>query len=103
MSAMACVNRRSLALKRIPVNLSLCFALSPAPASAPCPAAAASFLRTVLVDNNTWNNTHIATVGRALASSEERSYPILLSLDVDYVLLIFGGMIGYQVPGASGA
>ena len=27
--------------------------------------------RTVLVDNNTWNNTHIATVGRALASTEE--------------------------------
>ncbi|KAF1772160.1 Oligosaccharyl transferase, STT3 subunit [Phytophthora cactorum] len=27
--------------------------------------------RTVIVDNNTWNNTHIATVGRALASSEE--------------------------------
>lgn len=26
--------------------------------------------RTVLVDNNTWNNTHIATVGRALASTE---------------------------------
>ncbi len=52
--------------------------------------------RTVLVDNNTWNNTHIATVGRALASSEERAYPILLSLDVDYVLVLFGGMMGYQ-------
>ena len=33
--------------------------------------------RTVLVDNNTWNNTHIATVGRALASSEEKAYPIM--------------------------
>jgi dolichyl-diphosphooligosaccharide--protein glycosyltransferase len=27
--------------------------------------------RTVIVDNNTWNNTHIATVGKALASNEE--------------------------------
>jgi dolichyl-diphosphooligosaccharide---protein glycosyltransferase len=26
--------------------------------------------RTVIVDNNTWNNTHIATVGKALASTE---------------------------------
>ncbi|CAM9208964.1 unnamed protein product [Phaeothamnion confervicola] len=52
--------------------------------------------RTVLVDNNTWNNTHIATVGRALASTEEKAYPILESLDVDYVLVIFGGMVGYS-------
>jgi dolichyl-diphosphooligosaccharide--protein glycosyltransferase len=95
--------------------------------------------RTVIVDNNTWNNTHIATVnfiqslalvssiclghpihqpttdhesfiflhlfsfyptqplptpqkpkhqvGRALASTEEDAYPILESLDVDYVLV----------------
>jgi asparagine N-glycosylation enzyme membrane subunit Stt3 len=33
--------------------------------------------RTVLVDNNTWNNTHIATVGRVLVSKEEDAYPIL--------------------------
>jgi dolichyl-diphosphooligosaccharide--protein glycosyltransferase len=52
--------------------------------------------RTVLVDNNTWNNTHIATVGRALASTEEEAYPIMESLDVDYVLVIFGGMTGYS-------
>jgi len=52
--------------------------------------------RTVLVDNNTWNNTHIATVGRALASTEENAYPILESLDVDYVLVIFGGLTGYS-------
>ena len=32
-----------------------------------------------------------AKVGRALASTEEDAYPILESLDVDYVLLIFGG------------
>ena len=52
--------------------------------------------RTVLVDNNTWNNTHIATVGRALASTEENAYPIMESLDVDYVLVIFGGLTGYS-------
>jgi len=52
--------------------------------------------RTVLVDNNTWNNTHIATVGRALATTEEAAYPILESLDVDYVLVIFGGLTGYS-------
>jgi dolichyl-diphosphooligosaccharide--protein glycosyltransferase len=51
--------------------------------------------RTILVDNNTWNNTHIATVGRAMASSEEEAYPIMQSLDVDYVLVIFGGVTGY--------
>jgi dolichyl-diphosphooligosaccharide--protein glycosyltransferase len=48
------------------------------------------------VDNNTWNNTHIATVGRALATTEEEAYPIMESLDVDYVLVIFGGMTGYS-------
>lgn len=53
--------------------------------------------RTVLVDNNTWNNTHIATVGRALISREENALPILLSLGVDYVFLLFGGKVG--MPG----
>lgn len=50
--------------------------------------------RTILVDNNTWNNTHIATVGRAMASSEDEAYQIMRSLDVDYVLIVFGGMSG---------
>lgn len=52
--------------------------------------------RTTLVDNNTWNNTHIATVGKAMASSEEVSYGILKQHDVDYVLVIFGGLLGYS-------
>jgi dolichyl-diphosphooligosaccharide--protein glycosyltransferase len=51
--------------------------------------------RTVLVDNNTWNNTHIATVGKAMASSEKEAWEILGSLDADYVFVIFGGLIGY--------
>lgn len=52
--------------------------------------------RPTLVDNNTWNNTHIATVGKAMASSEERAYPILRKHDVDYVLVIFGSLIGFS-------
>ncbi|KAF0690493.1 Aste57867_18118 [Aphanomyces stellatus] len=51
--------------------------------------------RTVLVDNNTWNNTHIATVGRVFGSTEAAAVPILDSLDVDYVFLLFGGAAGY--------
>lgn len=52
--------------------------------------------RTTLVDNNTWNNTHIATVGKAMSGREEVSYPILRQHDVDYVLVIFGGLLGYS-------
>lgn len=52
--------------------------------------------RTVLVDNNTWNNTHIATVGRAMASREPEAYRICQMLDVDYVLVIFGGVARYS-------
>lgn len=51
--------------------------------------------RTVIVDNNTWNNTHIATVGRAMASPEKKAWRIYNELDVDYVLVVFGGYIGY--------
>ncbi|KAF3975220.1 hypothetical protein ACB098_04G059700 [Castanea mollissima] len=52
--------------------------------------------RTVIVDNNTWNNTHIATVGRAMSSYEDEAYEIMRSLDVDYVLVVFGGVTGYS-------
>jgi dolichyl-diphosphooligosaccharide---protein glycosyltransferase len=52
--------------------------------------------RTTLVDNNTWNNTHIATVGKAMSCSEEVSYEVMRRHDVDYVLVIFGGLIGYS-------
>lgn len=51
--------------------------------------------RTTLVDNNTWNNTHIATVGKAMCSNEEDAYKILQQHDVDYVLVVFGGVLGY--------
>lgn len=52
--------------------------------------------RTILVDNNTWNNTHISRVGQAMASNEEHAYAIMRELDVDYVLVIFGGVVGYS-------
>ncbi|KAL3281386.1 hypothetical protein HHI36_004596 [Cryptolaemus montrouzieri] len=52
--------------------------------------------RTILVDNNTWNNTHISRVGQAMASSEDKAYEIMKELDVDYVLVIFGGLTGYS-------
>lgn len=52
--------------------------------------------RTVIVDNNTWNNSHIATVGKAMNSPEHVAYKIARKLDVDYVLIIFGGVIGYS-------
>lgn len=52
--------------------------------------------RGVLVDNNTWNNTHIATVGRAMASPERKAWRIFRSLDVKYVFVVFGGLIGYS-------
>lgn len=38
----------------------------------------------------------IATVGKAMASKEEVSYPILRKHDVDYVLVIFGGLLGFS-------
>jgi len=52
--------------------------------------------RTTLVDNNTWNNSHIALVGKAMSSTESEAYKIMTNLDVDYVLVIFGGVIGYS-------
>ncbi|CAD5111386.1 DgyrCDS700 [Dimorphilus gyrociliatus] len=52
--------------------------------------------RTTLVDNNTWNNSHIALVGKAMSSNETAAYEIMRSLDVNYVLVIFGGVIGYS-------
>ncbi|KAJ3085287.1 oligosaccharyl transferase stt3 subunit, partial [Physocladia obscura] len=52
--------------------------------------------RTVLVDNNTWNNTHIATVGKAMSCSEDVSYPVMRRHDVKFVLVIFGAVLGYS-------
>ena len=52
--------------------------------------------RTVLVDNNTWNFTHIAGVGKALASSEEDGHTIARFMGADYMLVVFGGMTNFS-------
>ena len=78
--------------------------------------------RTILVDNNTWNNTHISRVGQvgclgyhfpatvtmetycifqAMSSPEDKAYEIMRELDVNYVLVIFGGLTGYASDGLS--
>uniref|UniRef100_A0A1I8BXU8 dolichyl-diphosphooligosaccharide--protein glycotransferase n=1 Tax=Meloidogyne hapla TaxID=6305 RepID=A0A1I8BXU8_MELHA len=38
--------------------------------------------RTTLVDNNTWNNSHIALVGMAMSSNESFAYEIMRDLDI---------------------
>ena len=58
-----------------------------------------NLVRTTLVDNNTWNNSHIAMVGKAMASNEDDAYTIMQELGVDYVLVIFGGLLGKYTPG----
>ena len=37
-----------------------------------------------------------AQVGKAMSSNESAAYEIMQMLDVDYVLVIFGGVIGYS-------
>jgi len=51
--------------------------------------------RTILVDNNTWNNSHIAQVGKAMSATEDNAIKIMRSLHVDYILILFGGLTGY--------
>lgn len=48
--------------------------------------------RTTLVDNNTWNNTHIATVGKFYASDEDEAYEMAEQMGANYVLRVFGGL-----------
>jgi dolichyl-diphosphooligosaccharide---protein glycosyltransferase len=52
--------------------------------------------RTTIVDNNTWNNTHIATVGKVMATSESVSYKTMRQLDANYILVISGAASGYS-------
>ena len=41
-------------------------------------------------------------VGQAMASPEDKAYEIMRELDVNYVLVIFGGLTGYSSDGKSG-
>lgn len=52
--------------------------------------------RTVIVDNNTWNNTHIATMGLVMGSPEKEAHRILSTLDVDYWMVLSGAIAGYS-------
>jgi len=40
-----------------------------------------------------------AVVSQAMASTEDKAYEIMRELDVDYVLVIFGGLTGYSSDG----
>jgi len=42
------------------------------------------------------NSVFFLKVGKAMSSNESAAYKIMRSLDVDYVLVIFGGVIGYS-------
>lgn len=53
--------------------------------------------RTTIVDNNTWNFTHIGTVGKIMSSDEDEAWKMSRDLDVDYVLCSFGGYSGMYV------
>lgn len=52
--------------------------------------------RPVIVDNNTWNTTHIATVGAVFTNEEEESFRICKMIDASYILVIFGGYSAYS-------
>lgn len=52
--------------------------------------------RTTYVDNNTWNFTHIGTVGKILVSDEDTAYKMCRDLDANYVMVNFGGYSGFK-------
>ncbi len=52
--------------------------------------------RITIVDNNTWNNKHIAAVGKVMASGESVAYKTMRQLDANYVLVIAGALNGYS-------
>ena len=52
--------------------------------------------RATLLDGNTNNFTHISVVGLIFISDEYEAWKICRSLDVDYVLVTFGGASGFQ-------
>ena len=52
--------------------------------------------RTVIIDNNTWNNTHIATVGMAFASPEAEAWNVARRLDATHVLVVSSALHHYS-------
>ncbi len=52
--------------------------------------------RITIVDNNTWNNKHIATVGKVMSTGESVAYKTMRQLDANYILVIAGALNGYS-------
>jgi dolichyl-diphosphooligosaccharide--protein glycosyltransferase len=51
----------------------------------------------IVVDNRrSIGHTGDLVLGKAMASNEAVAYPILRKHDVDYILVIFGGLLGYS-------
>ena len=42
---------------------------------------------------------NLLQVGQAMASNESHAIEIIRELDVDYILVIFGGVVGYSSDG----
>jgi dolichyl-diphosphooligosaccharide--protein glycosyltransferase len=51
--------------------------------------------RSTFVDNNTWNSTAIAAVGRVLAASEAEGARLMREMGAEYVMIVFGGVVGW--------
>lgn len=49
-----------------------------------------------MISSHVYGISFIVKVGKAMSSNETAAYEIMRSLDVDYVLVIFGGVIGYS-------
>ena len=48
------------------------------------------------MDNSAWNETQLSLVGEIFSNNEENAYPLLRMLNVDYVLVTFGGMVSWS-------
>lgn len=51
--------------------------------------------RTTIVDNNTWNSTHISEVGKIFSLDEYSAIRLIKKYDINYILVKFGGAVGY--------
>ena len=58
-----------------------------------CESVSANIISLVLMDRNPIHTF------QAMASTEDKAYEIMRELDVDYVLVIFGGLTGYSSDG----
>lgn len=53
--------------------------------------------RTTIVDNNTWNFTHIGTVAKVMITNEEEAHEMLTDMGIEYIMVSFGGYSGIQM------